>query len=189
MAVWTELCADCLTVVGEVDGVGEVEPFYEGHGFLEVVFGFAADAEGVALDLRVDLDLAVFDLFVEGFGLFGGDALFEGEFLFDDFSGFFGVGELHHLGVDLFFDHFAEDDVFDLVEAEFGVGGHGDLFAVELDFGGGAFEVVAVHEFFVGDVEGVFDDVEVDFGDDVEGEIGGHADVDTRTMGKGVDTR
>ena len=140
-----------------------------GDDRLQIVAILAGDADGIALDLRRDLQFGVAD---EGGDLFG-DGLFEALFYFDDLAGVAERGQVGRDGLDAFEadaalgqladDHFVEGGNFKAVR-----GGKLDFIFFEDDFGVGAFKIEPVGQFLFGLVDGVVNLHWIDQRNDVE---------------------
>ena len=162
--------------VGELEVDAEVSAAEHGHDLLEDVAVFAGDADGVALDGGLGLELGVLDGGDDLLGLLGGDALLELDLLADG-----GVGgglelfELEVLERDAALDQLLREDLDDGLELVLVLAGELDgLGAFELDLGLGVLEVEAGVDLFGGLVDGVFYFLNLYFADYVEAVIGCH---------------
>src|SRR5690606_15079911 len=150
----------------------ELLPAQQRHRRLQVVALLAGDAQLVAVDLRIHLQLGVLERGLDLLRQFALDALLDGDLLARAGQGGLDVAELQAARVDLPRHQPRAQDVGHLLQLEFAGRGLRDHGVLADEFRVHALEVETGGQFAVGLVDRVGQFVGVHFGDDVEGRHG-----------------
>src|SRR5690606_10704328 len=153
------------------------------HRRLQVVALLAGDAQLVAVDLGVDLQLGGLDLVADLLRHLALDALLHGDLLARAGEVAFHVAELEAAGIDLPRRQACAQDVGHLLQLEVARRALGDHRVLALEGGIHALEIEASGQLAVGLVDGIGQLVGVDFRDDVEGRHGAFSPVETGGSG------
>src|SRR3546814_5870676 len=151
----------------------DLQALYKGNGVLQIVALLAGDAQAVALDRRLHLQLAALQLLHDALGEILADALLDGDELAHGVAGgLFRLAEIAGAGIDLAPRQIGAQQLVHLAQLQVVVGEEGEDGLLALDRAVRALEVVARADLPLHAGDGVVDFVEIGFGDDVEGRHG-----------------
>src|SRR5690606_32760067 len=164
--------AGLIAEVVELQRAVELAALEQRDRRLQVVALLAVDAQLVAVDLAVDLELGFLQRGLELLCQLAFDALLDADLLARAGQVGLDVPELQAAGVYAARDQPGPQDVGHLLELELARRGLGDDLVVQFEAGVHALEVEAVAQLAVGLVHGIGQFVAVDFGDNVKGRHG-----------------